>query len=292
MKTKYIIIGKRGNLAKAIMKVLEASHGTNSFIGLSSEEVISYLKQKNSYISAKNDYYLEFIWCSGTSKARSSKENCEIDFFSFNGFIEVIRKMKINNCRITFISSGGTVYGNNAGIVNENSDVNPESYYAKMKVDCENSLNHLQREDGVGVAILRLANIYGGFTHQRSNGVVGALIAGAKDGLEFKLSVALCSTKQYGGYRDYSSTIIDFLSKSIDNFGYGLKQNIYSTHQYSVTDLAEKVKLYFNKEIDLEGNLDLPEETVILNSVKSAISAETKWNSLENYLISSYPKTP
>ena len=253
MKTKYIIIGKRGNLAKEIMKVLEASHGTNSFIGLSSEEVISYLKQKNSYISAKNDYYLEFIWCSGTSKARSSKENCEIDFFSFNGFIEVIRKMKINNCRITFISSGGTVYGNNAGIVNENSDVNPESYYAKMKVDCENSLNHLQREDGAGVAILRLANIYGGFTHQRSNRVVGALIAGAKD---------------------------------------GLKQNIYSTHQYSVTDLAEKVKLYFNKEIDMEGNLDLPEETVILNSVKSAIGAETKWNSLENYLISSYPKTP
>jgi len=112
MKTKYIIIGKRGNLAKAIMKVLEASHGTNSFIGLSFKEVISYLKQ-----------------------------------------------------------------------------------------------------------------------------------------------------------------------------------NIYSTHQYSITNLADKVKLHFNKEIDMEGNLDLPEETVILNSVKSTISEETKWNPLENYQISSYPKT-
>ena len=292
MKTKYIIIGKRGNLAKAIMKILEASYGSNSFIGLSSKEVISFLKQNNSYTTVKNDDYLEFIWCSGTSKARSGKENCEIDFSSFNSFIEVIRKMKIDNCRITFISSGGAVYGNNAGIVNENSDVNPESYYAKMKVDCENLLNRLQREDGVGVAILRLANIYGGFIHQSSNGAVGALIAGAKDELEFKLSVALCSTKQYGVYEDYSSTIINFLSKSIDNFRYDSKQNIYSTHQYSITDLVEKVKLYFNKEINMRGNLELPEETVILNSVKSAISEETKWNSLENYLISRYPKTP
>ena len=118
MKTKYIIIGKRGNLAKAITKVLEASHGTNSFISLSSEEVISYLKQNNSYVSTKNDDYLEFIWCSGTSKARSSKENCEIDFFSFNGFIEVIRKMKINNSYLDGIETEYKLY--HKKIINDN----------------------------------------------------------------------------------------------------------------------------------------------------------------------------
>ncbi len=75
--------------------------------------------------------------------------------------------------KIIFISSGGTVYGNAACPVSEESMTNPISAYGIQKLTIEKILFLYHYLYGLDYKIIRLANPYG--PYQRPNGRLGAL---------------------------------------------------------------------------------------------------------------------
>lgn len=75
----------------------------------------------------------------------------------------VLSAMLAKNIRkIVFVSSGGTVYGNNNGLpIKETAVLNPISSYGVVKSTIESILMLYKRESAIEPMILRLSNIYG-----------------------------------------------------------------------------------------------------------------------------------
>lgn len=76
--------------------------------------------------------------------------------------------------KVVFISSGGTVYGNNVQCpIIEDSSTNPISAYGLQKLMIEKMLYVYNNLYGLDYAVVRLANPYG--PYQRPNGALGAV---------------------------------------------------------------------------------------------------------------------
>jgi UDP-glucose 4-epimerase len=83
--------------------------------------------------------------------------------------------------RLTFVSSGGTVYGNTGtSPIDEDSQTNPVTAYGITKLTAERFIRMYSELYGVRANILRVANAYGPRqTTDRGQGVVAAFIAAA-----------------------------------------------------------------------------------------------------------------
>ena len=66
-----------------------------------------------------------------------------------------------HNVKMVYISSGGTVYGIKGGIISENEQTAPISYYGLSKVQIEDLINFYHRRYGLNYLILRPSNPYG-----------------------------------------------------------------------------------------------------------------------------------
>lgn len=76
--------------------------------------------------------------------------------------------------KVVFLSSGGTVYGNEANCpLSENTPTNPITSYGIQKITIEKLLYLYRYMYGLDYRIIRLANPYG--PYQRPNGVLGAV---------------------------------------------------------------------------------------------------------------------
>jgi UDP-glucose 4-epimerase len=74
--------------------------------------------------------------------------------------LESMKKEHIN--KITFISSGGTIYGEGKDFpIKETEDKSPICKYAAIKLFIENIINLYKRYDNIEFLILRLSNPYG-----------------------------------------------------------------------------------------------------------------------------------
>jgi UDP-glucose 4-epimerase len=84
----------------------------------------------------------------------------------------------------TFLSSGGTVYGDvDHGPTPEEAPTNPLSSYGIMKLAGEKYTSLFQRLQGIQPRILRIGNVYGpGQQSFRGQGVIGALLDCAESG--------------------------------------------------------------------------------------------------------------
>jgi UDP-glucose 4-epimerase len=74
----------------------------------------------------------------------------------------------------TFISSGGTVYGDPATIPTpEDHPTRPTSSYGRIRVECEEAIERACRDHGLAARILRCATVYG--EHQQPDRGQGAV---------------------------------------------------------------------------------------------------------------------
>jgi len=220
------------------------------------------------------------IWAAGTSNSRIS--NLE----SGNAFREMLRTLEdldftqLN--RFILLSSAGAVYGSNRGIhVTEYSTLQPETPYAKLKVDIENEIRVRCQKYGIGLDILRLANVYAnaGF------GLIAKLINGSERVQKISLYASLDSTKQYGHVDDYAFCISQFAQKTL-HVSQTRTVNVFAPHSYSIQRILELFSNYMEIEIENEEQLsDMPTETVILDTIHTELNLKPEsWSTLEQYL--------
>ncbi|HVX34059.1 MAG TPA: NAD-dependent epimerase/dehydratase family protein, partial [Solirubrobacterales bacterium] len=77
--------------------------------------------------------------------------------------------------RLTYLSSGGTIYGEPAHVpVREEDPAEPTSVYGRHHLDCEREIDAARREHGLRARVLRCSTVYG--EHQRPDRGQGAIV--------------------------------------------------------------------------------------------------------------------
>jgi UDP-glucose 4-epimerase len=77
--------------------------------------------------------------------------------------------------RLTYLSSGGTVYGEPQRVpVGEDDPTEPTSVYGRLHLECEREIEAARREHGLRARTLRCSTVYG--AHQRPDRGQGAIV--------------------------------------------------------------------------------------------------------------------
>lgn len=101
------------------------------------------------------------------------------DFIYTVKLCDIVRK---KNIKLVFLSSGGTVYGDQAKQpINENAPAYPINHYGNVKLCIENTMRIFNRQDNTNIKIARISNPYGvGQDFKKGVGFIDAVL---KNGL-------------------------------------------------------------------------------------------------------------
>jgi len=282
---RFIVIGKGGGFSQEIIRQIHLDNSKSASYNLSTRNINSqdFRSQINTFLATNKEFKDTIIWCAGSSSNRSNIGDCNIDGTKLHEFMETILTSSCYAPNLCYLSSGGSVYGKSPGVVNENSPLNPQSAYAEMKIRSEEFLAKIASHGRIGVYIFRVANVYG--SAQSSNRM--SIVEAALEKPEILLTVNTSSRKQYGTYQDYSKFILNYLGKFPLNPGSLLTQNVYSEHDYSISEILEITQPYAafkdRKVIQELGSLNVY-ENVQLTSVHPESYLDIRWRSLEDYV--------
>ena len=104
-----------------------------------------------------------------------------------NDFIKTVRLCELlqkNGARLVFLSSGGTVYGNQETIpISENALPHPINHYGNLKLCMENTMLAFSIQGNLDVRIARISNPYGpGQDYRKGVGFIDAAVRKTLDG--------------------------------------------------------------------------------------------------------------
>ncbi len=126
-----------------------------------------------------------FYCAGGLMPAQSNLDPATDAALALPPLLRVLEELRVRpGVRLTYVSSGGTVYGNPVTIpVPESHPTEPQTSYGVMKLASEKYVLMYARLYGVGVRILRCSNVYGEFQPaDRGQGFVAAALARLRDG--------------------------------------------------------------------------------------------------------------
>jgi len=207
--------------------------------------------------------------------ALNPRETQEINYLATRTIALMCKHFQIN--RLIYTSSC-SVYGASKGneLLNEDSELNPVSLYAKMKIASENALTEMMDEN-FRPTILRLSTVFG-FSHRpRFDLVVNTLTAKAiKEG---KITI-------FGGDQwrpnvhvlDVADTIISVLKAPIDvvggkTFNVGTEEN-----NYTINKIGELIKdAVPSADVVIEDKeLDKRDYKIDFSKIKKALGIKMK----------------
>jgi UDP-glucose 4-epimerase len=196
---------------------------------------------------------------------REAGENVEPAFRLFLRAAELAPKAKI-----VFLSSGGTIYGRNGTEPKvETSPTRPISSYGVGKLMAEEALAFVGRTKNTPFAILRVSNAVGRWQTNRRQGVIGAALRAARDGVPIKLFGGGTQVRDFVDADDVAEAIY---AASMDTSHPAATWNVGSGVGIAIRDLVESVAQMIDRPISIEHAppraLDVPH--VVLDCSKVA----------------------
>jgi UDP-glucose 4-epimerase len=119
----------------------------------------------------------QVVFCAGGLLPAASEENPELDRVLTLGPVEATLAALESRPEVflTYLSSGGTVYGEPARIpVRETDPTKPISAYGKLHLGCEEQIAAARRNSDLRARVLRCATVYG--DHQQPDRGQGAIV--------------------------------------------------------------------------------------------------------------------
>ena len=146
-----------------------------------------------------------------------------------------------------FISSGGTVYGNNSN-PKESDRLDPVNFYGKSKLLLENYLRSLNQEN-FDYYILRPSNVYGPFFNVNiKQGLITNVIHSISNNKSIKVWGDGSAIRDYVYIDNLIDVISIFLKRCIPPGSY----NVGSQIGHSVCEVIEVVENYFDKSATID----------------------------------------
>lgn len=110
--------------------------------------------------------------------------------------------------RLIYLSSGGAIYGNPQVLpIAETHPTSPISLYGLHKLCIERALEHLARNRGFELVILRVSNPYGGHLAKPTQGVIPILVRAYVTGSPFQIIGDGTAQRDYIDIRDFCRAI-------------------------------------------------------------------------------------
>lgn len=283
----FLIRGSKGRIGAALCKKVLAAD--SNFESNSVDYDRGSLK---SIISTFKPATQVVVIASGNATNRSTKAECREDTLKLRHFLDYLaaRDFFYVDTKLVFISSGGSVYGQSLEYKNEDSELNPATFYAEEKIIHETIILDWCRNFGVHPVILRLANVFDiNFTSPK--GLVESVISSSAKGSNLSIFGGRKSTKQYGEVRDYAYWILHSLAeiyhKGAANYEQSITINLFPNNIYSIEQIIDLVtkKFKVNKDIFIY-NSDVKDimDSVLLSTVHDFAFKLGEWKTLPNLI--------
>jgi UDP-glucose 4-epimerase len=190
------------------------------------------------------------IHCAHSSSNNPNHLNDFSGMHNIEGMMTLLKAMRHSRVkRLVFLSSGGTVYGNNEEFkVKESSRLEPISFYGVQKVTIENLLRVSKVDWGLNYIIIRPSNPFGeGQDGRGSQGLIGVIL---RNVIEKKLTTIFGDGEIIRDYI-YINDFVDFVVKVL-NFSDSGVYNCGSGVGLSVNEVISKVEDVVGKKIPLQ----------------------------------------
>jgi len=151
--------------------------------------------------------------------------------------------------KIVFISSAGTIYGNNQGLLNEETPAMPFSPYGIVKYAIENFLEYYRLKSGINYDIYRLSNVYGPGQNKVGFGVINTWLRNAKEDAIIKVYGDGTASKDY----IYIDDAVRLMSHSVvSDEDTSFLFNICSSETHSLNDIIRVIENILDKPLNVE----------------------------------------
>ena len=198
-------------------------------------------------------------------------------------FLETVRIAKLAKeagiKRFIFSSSCST-YGLNEDVVNESSEVVPQTAYAKSKVDSEIELLKL-KDSTFAPIILRNATVYGISSNLRLDLVINNLVGSAVSTGKIKLLSDGTAWRPLLHVEDMADAFIKCVESPIEQVSGEIFNVGSNDDNVTVLQIAEKIlKIIPNSEIEIakNSNKDSRSYKVNFDKIFQKLGYKTKWN--------------
>jgi UDP-glucose 4-epimerase len=183
----------------------------------------------------------DLIYCVGSSTPVESEADPANDISAvLPPLVWVLELIRLQpTTRLTFLSSGGTVYGNAASLpISEDSPTRPISSYGILKLACEHYIGMYTDVHGVVSRILRVSNPYGPTQDSgRGQGLVARLFECAQTGDPVTLVDWGKAVRDYLHIDDLAAAI----AQSVDCDDLPAIMNVGSGTGHTAREIAESV---------------------------------------------------
>jgi UDP-glucose 4-epimerase len=159
---------------------------------------------------------------------------------------------------LTYLSSGGTVYGEPAhNPVAERDPTRPISAYGRLHLECETLIGRARREAGLRARVLRCSTVYG--EHQlpnRGQGAVVTFLDRIERGVEIDLYGGGSTIRDYVYVGDVARAVIETSSRedgpSVINVGSGEGTSLLELLRLAEAEVGYGAKVVAHPERDFE----------------------------------------
>lgn len=180
--------------------------------------------------------------------------------------------------KFTFMSSGGTVYGNpTENLVTEDSPTNPISAYGISKLTCEKYLSLFAARDKYKYLNIRLGNPYGEYQLQGTPiGVIANFILKASNNEPFTVFGNGDIVRDFIHIDDVSTLLFLAMQQEIESGTYNLGSGI----GYSVSEIIDEIQGQIQNRINIASlpSRDSDVKQIVLDSrkIQSAVNYTPK----------------
>ena len=187
----------------------------------------------------------------------------------------LLKKIKIADSRIVFISSGGTIYGNKNGICSENDELSPIDIYGWLKLTMEKYIEMYCNANSIKYLIIRPSNPYG--RYQNIYGKQGIIAVSIGKILNNEVIEIWGDGKII---RDFISidALVSNIYKLIESNVWNEVFNIGSGVGHSINEILEMLKTITKREIVvkyMEGRIiDIKKNVLDISKLKRAIKID------------------
>jgi len=159
---------------------------------------------------------------------------------------------------LTYLSSGGTVYGEPArNPVREDDPTEPFSTYGSLHLECERMIERATREAGLRARVLRCSTVYG--EHQRPNRGQGAVVTflhRIERGEPIDLYGGGSTIRDYVYVRDVARAVVATAAledgPSVVNVGSGQGTSLLELLRLAEAQVGQRAKVIEHPERDFE----------------------------------------
>lgn len=192
-----------------------------------------------------------------------------------NPTADILKYCAQNNILFVYMSSGGTIYGKQYGVISEDLSPRPISYYGFSKMQVEQLIKFNHRCFGLKYLILRPSNPYGfGQNLYGKQGIIAVSFGRLLDNKPISVFGDGSNIRDYIYIKDYSFYVAELIIKNIQNDTF----NIGSGVGYSINQVLQTIQNVTGTKLQIEyvesRSNDVPEFILDVSKLKSIIPHE------------------